>query len=443
MTNSTASATEPGMAWAEPAFGRSPMRLAEPVDPPLLADLLAARDVDAAWSGLRQDWGDVAPVDLGSGVRAWLVTGYQTIVMLARESGMVTTEVGAWNGGADGSLPAPLRSLFRPWAETVETASGPAHARLRGPLEEVLALVDGAEVARVTRTVCDEIVARWNDPAPNDPAPNAPVANDPAQEVDLMREYVAPVARLAFGTVLGLDPETGRQVFELADDLAAGQGDASSVDELSFLLGGQVMGRDASGGLTPAGLLAQHPSYEGGDEAVLGMLSLVTGASRGLQAWLGQALLLALSDDGFLRRLAGGRLGTDEALDEVLWNASPVSVLAPRFALKDGHLFGESAYVERGDAVLLAVGAAASDPRIRGDGAWDGLGNRAHLAWGAGSHRCPAPGQARLIVRTAVETLLRQVEPVLATGVEEIRWAPDLRFRRPQSLPVTFRPTSA
>jgi cytochrome P450 len=400
----------------------------------VLAEVLAANDIDAAWSGLRQRWGDVAPVDLGSGARAWLVTGYQTIVMLARGSGMVTTETSAWNGGPEAALPAPLRSLFRPWAaQTMETASGPVHARLRAPLEEVLEAVDGAEVGRVTRVVCDEIVARWGDLA----------RDDPAYQVDLMREYVAPVTHLAFGTVLGLDPATGRQVFEIADALADGQGDASSIDELSFLLGGQVMGRDASGGLTPAGLLAQHPAYEGGDEAVLGMLSLVTGASRGLQAWLGQALLLALTDEGFLRRLAGGRLGTDEALDEVLWDASPVTVLAPRFAVKDGHLFGDATYVERGDAVLLVAGAAASDPTIRGDGTWDGLGNRAHLAWGAGSHRCPAPGQARLIVRTAVEMLLRQVEPVLATGVAQLRWAPDLRFRRPLSLPVTFRPTGA
>lgn len=426
MTNPAAAESDPGPTSTGSPFGRSPMHLYDPVHVPLLADVLSARDVDAAWSGLREGWGDVAPVDLGSGARAWVVTGYQTIVMLVRDSGMVTTETNAWNGEPDGSLPASLRSSFRPrTGQTVETAPGPVHARLRVPLDEVLEAVDAAEVGRVARVVCDELVDRLGR----------------LDRADLMGEYVAPVAHLAFGTVLGLGPETGRQVFELADALAAGEGDASSVDELSFLLAGQVMGREVGGDLTPLGLLAQHRAYEGTDEAVLGMLSLVTGASLGLQAWLGQALLLALADERFLRRLAGGRLGTDEALDEVLWDSSPVTTLTPRFALMDGHLFGEDTYVERGDAVLLAVGAVASDPRIRGEGSWDGLGNRAHLAWGAGSHRCPASRQARLIVRTAVETLLRQVEPVLAISVEEIRWAPDFRFRRPESLPVTFRPT--
>ncbi|WP_369372159.1 hypothetical protein AB1046_02250 [Promicromonospora sp. Populi] len=397
----------------------------DPADLPLLAEVLSAPDAEPAWSGLRMQWGDVAPVCLGTRERAWLVTSYQVIASLARDSSMVTTDTTAWNGDPEG-LPAFLRPAFRSrdW-QMVETSTGPEHARLRAPLDEVLAAVDAAEIGRVAQAVCEEMVARLRDLA----------RAEPGREIDLMREYVEPVARLGFGTLLGLDAEIGRQLFELSADPAAGQGDAS-LGELSFLIGGQTM-RDAGGGVTPAGLLAGHRDYDG-REAVLGMLSLVSGASAGLQAWLGQALHLALTDPKFARRLAGGRLAIDEALEEVLWDASPVSVLAPRFALKEGHLFGEASWIERGDAVLLAVGAAACDPEIRGTGSWDKFGNRAHLAWGAGSHRCPASGQARLIVRTAVETLLRQVEPVLATSDRQPRWAPDLRFRRPESLPVTL-----
>lgn len=423
MTNPTAVTSGPGPTHAGPRAGRAPLRLHDPERVPALADVLVASDADAAWAALRQEWGDAAPVGLGTGTRAWLVSGYQTIVMLARGSGMVTTETGAWTSAPHADLPAFARSAFRPsGGRRVETASGAAHARLRAPLEEALDAADASEVGRVTGVVCrdvlDELGSRGG--------------------ADLMREYVVPVTRRALGEVLGLDPVTGRQVAELAEAVAAGQGDSASLDELSFLLGGQAMG--PGDGPTPAGLLARHPAYAGTDEVVGGILSLVSAASRGLQAWLGQALLRALSDEAFLRRLAGGRLGTDEALDEVLWDASPVTVLAPRFALKEGHLFGDDMYVEHGDAILLAAGAAAADPRVRGD-AWDGLGNRAHLAWGAGAHRCPAPRQARLVVRTAVELLLREVEPVLTTDAGEIRWAPDLRFRRPAALPVTFRST--
>lgn len=398
-----------------------PISLYDPVDVPQLTDVLSARDVASAWAGLRKRWGDLTPVDLGTGARAWLVTGYQPIVALARNSGMVTTDASIRNGERHGSLPASLQPFQLQAGQTVETASGPVHARLRAPLDEALQAIDAAETRQVTEFVCEDLaggLARL-------------------ERADLMRQYVVPVTHRVFGALLGLDREKGSQVFEIADDFAAGQGSAASLDELSFLLGGQVM-RDA-GDVTPFGLLAKHAAYEDADEAVGGMLSLVTGASRGLQAWLGQTLLLALTDQRFSRRLTGGRLGTDEALDEVFWEASPVSLLAPRFANKTGHLFGENTWVECGDPVLLAAGAAASDPDIRGEGAWDGLGNRAHLGWGAGSRRCPAQQPARLIVRTAVEVLLRRVEPVLDLSAQEIRWDPDLRFRRPQTLPVRLR----
>lgn len=399
-----------------------PISLYDPADVPQLTDALAERDVASAWAGLRKRWGDVTPVDLGAGVRAWLVTGYQPIVALARNSGMVTTDASIWNGARHGSLPASLQPFQLQAGQTVETASGSVHARLRAPLDEVLHAIDAAEIRRVMGVVCEDLAGGLAG----------------LERADLMSQYAVPVAHRVFGALLGLDPATGQQVFELADDLVAGRGSATSLDELSFLLGGQVM-RDAGGDLTPFGLLAQHTAYQDADEAVGGMLSLVTGASRGLQAWLGQTLLLALTDQRFSRRLAGGRLGTDEALDEVFWEASPVSLLAPRFANKTGHLFGESTWVEYGDPVLLAAGAAASDPDIRGEGAWDGLGNRAHLGWGAGSRRCPAQQPARLIVRTAVEVLLRHVEPILDISAQEIRWHRDLRFRRPQTLPILLR----
>src|SRR5690606_40054747 len=63
MTNQAASGhAAPHRSWA----GRPPTRLHDPVDVPLLADMLSARDTETAWTTLRKRWGDVAPVALGS-----------------------------------------------------------------------------------------------------------------------------------------------------------------------------------------------------------------------------------------------------------------------------------------------------------------------------------------------------------------------------------------
>lgn len=404
---------------------RRPLKLDDPATVTTLTELTAAHDADAVHARLREEWGDLAPVELEPGARAWLVTEYRTIVAMAREQFPLTTTTRGWSGH-EGPAPATDSSLLRPLAPvdrpTVEQAGGSVHARLRTPLDEALGVIDDAEVARTTRARCEELIEGF--------------ARDGV--ADLVRDYVAPVPALTLGAILGFDAGTAQQVFEAAARGAAGRGAASAVHEVSFLLSGQATARRPDGGSTPAARLARHTAYQSTAEAALGLLSLTATAALGLQAWLAQTLYRSLTDDQFARRLAGGRLGTDEALDEVLWTASPVTALAPRIAVEDFLLDGK--LVQRGDALLLAVGAVGSDPSIRGAGPWDGSGSSAHLAFGVGAHACPAPHLARLIVRTAAETVHRHLTPTLAARTEDLRWEPDLRFRRLEALPVVFRP---
>jgi cytochrome P450 len=402
-----------------------PLKLDDPATVMSITEVTASPDAAALHVRLREEWGDVAPVGLEPGTRAWLVTEYRTIVAMARGQFPLTTTTGTWNGheqlgpDANSLLLRPLAPVSRP---TVEQAEGSTHGRLRTPLDEVLGVIDDAEVARTTRERCEELIDRF-------------AATGVA---DLVREYVAPMPHLTLGALLGFDPATAKQVFEAATRPASDRYAAATVHEVSFLLNGQTAARRPDGTPTPAGRLARHAAYESTAEAALGILSLTATAALGLQAWLAQTLYLSLTDEQFARRLAGGRLGTDEALDEVLWSAPPVSALAPRIAVEDFLLDGK--LVQSGDAMLLAVGAVGSDPSIRGEGPWDGSGSGAHLAFGVGAHACPAPHLARLIVRTAAETLHRRLAPALALRADELRWAPDFRFRLLEALPVAFRP---
>ncbi|GAA1869528.1 hypothetical protein [Myceligenerans crystallogenes] len=393
--------------------GGRPLRLGDPASVPAVTGLWTAHDDVAR---LRDEWGDAAPVELAPGARAWLVTEYRTIVEMARGRFPLSAAAGTWSGhtGRPGAAASPLlQPLVASRRPIVGQADGTLHERLRTPIDEVFGSVDESEAARITRATCEDLAGRF-------------AATGVA---DLVREYVEPIPHLTFGVVMGFDPATARQVFDAA--ARAGAGDASAVHEVSFLLTGQKTG--------PAGRLARHAAYESTAEAALGLLSLVATASQGLRAWLGQTLHLSLTDARFASRLTGGQLGIDEALDEVLWAASPVSALAPRIAAED-FLLGDK-LVQQGDAVLLGVGALGSDPGLRAQG--DTSGSRAHLAFGAGAHACPAPRLARLIVRTAVETLHHRLTPTLALRPEELRWTPDLRFRLLEALPVVFHPENA
>lgn len=407
----------------DPAHG--PVKLDDPATVPAVGELAASHDAGTVHARLREEWGDVVPVELEPGTRAWLVTEYRTIVAMARDQFPLTTATASWSGH---ERPAPIADsvLLRPLAPagrlTVEQADGSTHGRLRTPLDDVLAVIDDAEVARTIRSRCEELIDGFA----------------PTGVADLVREYVGPMPHLTLGAVLGFDAATAEQVFEAATRGAAQRDAASAVHEVSFLLSGQAAARRPDGTATPAGRLARHTAYESTAEAALGLLSLTATAALGLRAWLAQTLYLSLTDERFARRLAGGRLGTDEALDEVLWTASPVSTLAPRIAVEDFLLDGK--LVQRGDAVLLAVGAVGSDPSIRGAGPWDGSGSGAHLAFGVGAHACPAPHLARLIVRTAAETLHRRLTPTLTLQADELQWAQDFRFRVLEALPVVFQP---
>jgi cytochrome P450 len=431
MTNSTATGeiTSGEITSTADAVGGGPsprpLRLDDPATVPTVTELTTAPDVGVVHARVREEWGEVAPVELEPGARAWLVTGYRTMVAMARGQFPLTTATSTWNGhergawSADSPLLRPLAPADRP---TAEQADGSVHDRLRTPLDEMLGAVDETEVTSATRARCEELIDGFA----------------ATGKADLVREYVARIPHLTFGAVLGFDPGTARRLFETAASRPAGRGGAAAVHEVSFLLSGQAAARRPDGAPTPAGRLARHAAYESTAEVAVGLLSLTATAAVGLRAWLGQTLYLSLADDQFASRLARGRLGTDEALDEVLWTAPPASALAPRIAAED-FLLGDK-LVQRGDAMLLAVGALGSDPDLRVEGARGESGSRAHLTFGAGAHACPAPDLARLIVRTAAETLHHRLTPRLTLRPDELRWAPDFRFRLLEALPVVFAP---
>jgi cytochrome P450 len=184
-----------------------------------------------------------------------------------------------------------------------------------------------------------------------------------------------------------------------------------------------------------------HPNLHGHFEimqSMAGMISLGYGTTT---SWIAQALRLMLTDPRFAGRLRGGRLGVDDALDEVLWRDPPMANMPARFAMRDTELAGQP--IQRGDALVLALAAANADPRVHVDDMWIEHGNRSHLAWSTGPHACPAHIPARIIARAAVETALHMLPDIrLAVPAGDIRLIPSPWTRCPASLPVTFTTTA-
>jgi hypothetical protein len=91
--------------------------------------------------------------------------------------------------------------------------------------------------------------------------------------------------------------------------------------------------------------------------------------------------------------------------------------------------------------VVISFAAANTDPALMSE---NRAGNRAHLAWSAGAHTCPAQGQARLIASVAIEKVLDGLPDLeLAVPVDQLQWRPGPFHRALVSLPVRFPPVSA
>jgi cytochrome P450 len=183
----------------------------------------------------------------------------------------------------------------------------------------------------------------------------------------------------------------------------------------------------------------RHPNLRDDFEVQQSIILMISAGYETTISWISQALRLMLTDPRFAGRLRGGRLGIDDALDEVLWRDPPMANLPARFALVDCELAG--ARIQRGDALVMGFAAANSDSRVHTGDPWLEVGNRSHLAWSAGPHSCPAQRPGRMITRIAVDTAIHRLHNVtLAIPADEIQLLPSPWMRCPASLPVRFSP---
>ncbi|MHC0430978.1 cytochrome P450 family protein [Streptomyces sp. O3] len=127
------------------------------------------------------------------------------------------------------------------------------------------------------------------------------------------------------------------------------------------------------------------------------------------------------------------------AIEELLRYDSAFELTTWRFFDQDSDLYG--ADVPAGDSVIVSLCAANRDPRRFPDP--DALdldrSPNPHLAFGHGIHFCPGAALARIELQIAIGTLLRRLPGLrLAAADEDIEWIPAVLGRGTNHLPVTY-----
>lgn len=376
-------------------------------------------DPEGHYAALRQ-YGSIAPVEMAPGVEAELVTGYAAALNILQNPATFVRDARRWRSLAEGRVPEDSPALammaHRPNALF---SDGLEHTRLRQVVTDSLATVDPHELDRHVQHVATFLIDQFCSTG----------------EADLLVDYAMQLPLLVFSELFGCPADIGDRVIHGVSGIFAGGADAEEANEvLGQALHELVTLKRRQQGRDVTSRMLQHSAGLNDDEMVNQLVTLLSGGTAPLASLISVGTALLLGDD----RYAGTHLMVEEAIQEVLWRHAPIANYAVHYPVQDVEVDG---HVLRADEpVVISFAAANTDPAVAGNAAQHMRG-RAHLAFGAGPHVCPAQDPAFLIGRTAIEQLLNRLTDVqLAVALEKLSWQPTPWSKTLTALPVRFSP---
>ncbi|MFI1202445.1 cytochrome P450 (plasmid) [Streptomyces sp. BHT-5-2] len=375
----------------------------------------------AVYERLRQ-YGPSAPVELAPGVEAELVTDYATALQVLQNPDVFARDSRRWRALNEGRVPldSPVlpMMMYRPNALF---SDGAEHMRLRQSVTASLARVDTHRVGRHVGRVATYLVGQFSSRG----------------RADLVADYAQLLPLLVFNDLFGCPEEIGdRLVFGISgifDGVEAEKANEVLTEALMEL----VSLKRRSPGDDVTSWLTQHPSGLSDEEMIHQLVTLIAAGTEPTQNIITSALLLLLSDERYAGDHNSAGLLVDDAINDVLWNSAPIANYGVHYPVRDVEIGG--AKLAAGDPVVISFAAANTDPALSTGRQM--LSKRAHLAWGAGPHACPAKDPATLVANLAIEKLLNSLPDIeLALPAESLTWRPGPFHRALEVLPARFTP---
>ncbi|MFD5475379.1 cytochrome P450 [Streptomyces sp. NPDC127105] len=372
-------------------------------------------DPDSHYEYLRS-LGPSAPVDVAPDVQVELVTSYDAALYILQNPASFVRDSRRWNALNQGRVPEDSPALpmmgYRPNALF---SDGAAHARLRQAVTDSLASVNELQLVRQTQQSADYLISRFS--------------TDRLGQAELMGDYAQPLPLLVFSDLFGCPPEIGDRVIVGISGIFDGTPNADQVlgEALSELIA--LKRRRPGQDLTTR--LMEHGAGLTDEEVLHQLVTLLSGGTAPLAAAIGTSSALILDEEW----QAG--LPIEDAVTRVLWNYAPIANYAAHYPTHDVELGGRT--LRANDPVLISFAAANTDPRLAEHR--EQLSAKAHLAFGAGPHACPAKDPAFMIAVTAVESLLNRLPDVeVRVPFKDLSWVPAPWSRSLVALPVRFTP---
>jgi cytochrome P450 len=414
----SAAAPPPGC----PAHGMSPEGIRRLYGPE------AEANPRGLYEQLRQQHGAVAPVLLHGDHPAWLVLGHRENLEVMRTPSLFSRDSRRWTPFVQEKVAAdsPLIPMVG-WQPLCVFADGDEHARLRAAVTESLGQFNRQGVRRYVTRYTKQLVATF----------------EATGQADLIRDYAERLPMLVMTQLMGMPEEGGPRLVEATLDLMKGTETALASNEyVTETLRKHVKRKSKKPGRDLTSQLLGHESDLDEDEVVEHLRLILVAANETTVNLIANTLRLLLTDRRFRVSLSGGQMTLPDALEQVLWDAPPLSVIPGRWATGDTKLAGKQ--IRAGDMLLLGLAAGNVDPDIRPDLSAPVHGNRSHLSFSSGPHECPGQDIGRAIADTGIDTLLTLLPGLeLAVPASELKTSAAWLSERVYSLPVTFKPQSS
>ncbi|WP_214409142.1 cytochrome P450 [Sphaerisporangium fuscum] len=396
---------------------------------------LLTRDYDShpalVHERLRGRFGPVAPVEL-LGVPVWLALGYNEVLQILQNEGDIWSKhLDHWRWKQEGRVPPdwPLMPVVD--LQNSYTQEGAPHLRLREAWSAALAPYQ--DPAHPQAQMLTQAIGRYADDLINVLAEGA----SPTGWADLSAQFARPLPLMVCCRLLGLDNDRGDdflmdvwRVMDAAPDAAvAFQRVMTSITDLAatkMTRPGEDMG---------SYMLAAVPDLTV-EELARELVVLPGMIGDYIGSLICNTVVEVMTNRDVRTSLSQGTI--DETMNRVVLASPPFANLSFRFPLVDVKL--GRFVIAAGDPVMLSIAGAHADPLFAGTLDPNALrSTRAHLAWGAGPHRCPSQRLATRITAIAVSRLFERFSRVrLALPADQLPWRPSPFIRALRALPVQF-----
>ncbi|MDF3140973.1 MULTISPECIES: cytochrome P450 [unclassified Streptomyces] len=374
-----------------------------------------AQNPHAAYQRMREQFGPLVPVDLAPGVPATLVVGYEEARRILGDPQRFPADPRRWQTSVPDTC--PVRPMME-WRPNALRSAGAEHTRYRAANTAALAAVDQHALRDHVELVAEQTINAFKH----------------GGKADLLSQYAWPLAFQTLSHLLGCPDEVGHRIAD---------GMAKIFDGVNASIGNQIMAqavadlvalRRREPGDDVTSRLIVHVARLDDTEMGQQLITLYGAGIEPLTNLITNTLLEMLTNSEFSGDLHAGDASVREALDSVLYRDPPLANFAMTYPPRPADIGG---YLLPADQpVVISYAACNNDPALGGHRP---LGNRAHLAWGAGPHGCPASSHAYLIAEAAILHILDALPEMDLDGHrDDLVWRPGPFHRSLVALPVTF-----